>query len=165
MHKPSDLINIDHPILSEWDNRAILELREKEHYLYVLSVILSEGLQKDSSSNSYDYKIIYDLLCDDHPTFYSDAILQSVSSDLENFKKYWVQTDNFYVDKHDFLLSIFAQHLDRFFSMDHFDRLKNHRLKDRVHRPILAVLTLRIQNWLQQKNRHNPSQDIYSTLQ
>ncbi len=164
MHKLSKHIPVNHPILTKWDTSDINELREKERYLYVLAVVLSEALQKDRSPKIYDYKVVYDLLSDDHPASYDEVVLQSVLDDLKNFTDYWVDTKDFYADKNEFLLGVFANCLDRFFVMKDFDRLKTHRLKERIHRPILAVLSLRVKQWLQDMGTNDYSTDLLVTL-
>jgi len=148
-HDPSisiwEEISASRAIIKEWDAFGSKELYEKNKYLYCLSVVLSEFFRSDP--NSYDYQIVYDLLSGEKNKQYTREQFNFFLADLKKFTNDRAETTTYYEDENKALIEKFDTTLPRFASQDHFDRLKSHWLRERIHRPILAVLKIRAEEW------------------
>ncbi len=138
-------INMTKLVLNNWDNVGLDELCDKDKYLYSLSVVLSEAYRRQS--NTYDHKIIYDLLLGKKTQNYTLEIFDVFLDDLKVFSQWWAETKTNYVDENKSLIAIFDKCLPRFAAQSHFDFLKSHWLLERIHRPLLAVLRSRAKEW------------------
>lgn len=133
-------------ILYDWDTVGSRELCEKSHYLYAISVILSEAFR--TQPNTYDYTIVHDLLTGEKTKRHTKEQLTSFLRDLELFTRKRGETTTYYEAENKMLIAVFDAVLARFSTQGHFDRLKSHWLKERIHKPILSVLKMRAEQWI-----------------
>jgi len=159
--------------LNDWDAFGNRELRDKDHYLYALSVVLSRAFQEEAKKEEakkeeakiYDYKLIYDLLSWEKTQSYTIETLDYFLSDLKNFTIYWADKNISPEDKNKKLIKIFEERLEEFSKEKHFDRLKTHWLKSRIHKPIFAVLKARAVKWkATAPNPHNINEELLDNL-
>jgi hypothetical protein len=130
-----------------WDTFSFPQLNSKESYLSVLSVVLCEALCQDQQI--YDHKLITDILSNQKSQVYSIESLRQLIADVKKFSLYWAQTTTFHVTESQHLLDIFSRLSPTFFQKEEFGFLKTHWLKDRIHRPLLSILSLRAKEWME----------------
>jgi hypothetical protein len=143
--------------LYNWDLVWLRELLQKDRYIYVLSVVLAESFR--TSPNSYDYKMLQDLLSWEKTQSYTKQDFDVFLSDLKSFSSRWGDREVSDFDKHQKLLIAFEESLPVFFKQSHFDHLKNHWLKERMHRPLFAVLGSRAKQWRESDDTPAASQE------
>lgn len=148
-------LNTNNLVIHEWDVFQLRNLLSKDKYLYSLSVVLSEVFR--TKPNSYDYNLVQDLLVWKKNHTYTKETFDDFLLDLSIFKNAWAQTKTHHVDENKALVDAFEKHLPLFCPQKHFEELKTHRLKERIHRPILAVLKIRAEQW--KKEAPNKTQD------
>lgn len=90
-------------------------------------------------------------------------MLDSFLCDLQKFTEYWGKTQTYYADENISLVQKFDEELPMLSDQEYFRRLKSHRLKKRIHKPVLAVLKIRAKAW-QKESSSTATQELFDEL-